>query len=133
MTLAALFFTYNNNEFYTITFCSSTPGDEITFDFTSFDVETFFDGLTVYNGPNIFSPQIIGSPFDNSNPPGAVSSSGTGCLTFVFSSDGSGQFAGWEAVISCGTPSCTDGIQNQGETGIDCGGPCPNPCTDFFN
>ncbi|HZV70127.1 MAG TPA: GEVED domain-containing protein [Saprospiraceae bacterium] len=24
-------------------------------------------------------------------------------------------------------PSCTDGIQNQGETGIDCGGPCA-PC-----
>jgi hypothetical protein len=22
-------------------------------------------------------------------------------------------------------PTCTDGIQNQGETGIDCGGPCP--------
>ncbi|MBP6698398.1 MAG: T9SS type A sorting domain-containing protein [Flavobacteriales bacterium] len=27
-------------------------------------------------------------------------------------------------------PTCTDGIQNQGETGIDCGGPCaPCPCT----
>lgn len=25
------------------------------------------------------------------------------------------------------TPTCTDGIQNQGETGIDCGGPCA-PC-----
>ncbi|HRH68009.1 MAG TPA: T9SS type A sorting domain-containing protein [Flavobacteriales bacterium] len=26
-------------------------------------------------------------------------------------------------------PTCTDGIQNQGETGIDCGGPCaPCPC-----
>ena len=23
------------------------------------------------------------------------------------------------------TPTCSDGIQNQGETGIDCGGPCP--------
>lgn len=22
-------------------------------------------------------------------------------------------------------PTCTDGIQNQGETGVDCGGPCP--------
>jgi type II secretory pathway pseudopilin PulG len=29
-------------------------------------------------------------------------------------------------IASCGTatPTCTDGIQNQGETGIDCGGPC---------
>lgn len=24
-----------------------------------------------------------------------------------------------------GAPSCSDGIQNQGETGVDCGGPCP--------
>ncbi len=37
------------------------------------------------------------------------------------------------ALISVATfykaPSCTDGIQNQGETGIDCGGPCPYLCT----
>lgn len=26
-------------------------------------------------------------------------------------------------------PSCSDGIQNQGEQGIDCGGPCPYLCT----
>lgn len=26
-------------------------------------------------------------------------------------------------------PSCFDGIQNEGEQGIDCGGPCPKPCT----
>lgn len=26
-------------------------------------------------------------------------------------------------------PSCTDGIQNQNETGIDCGGSCPYLCT----
>ena len=24
--------------------------------------------------------------------------------------------------------SCFDGRQNQGELGIDCGGPCPDPC-----
>ncbi len=38
-----------------------------------------------------------------------------------------------ETGIDCGgpcapcppTPTCSDGIQNQGETGIDCGGPCP--------
>jgi hypothetical protein len=36
-----------------------------------------------------------------------------------------------ETAIDCGgvcskCPTCTDGIQNQGETGIDCGGPCGN-------
>lgn len=27
-------------------------------------------------------------------------------------------------------PSCSDGVQNQGEAGVDCGGPCPYLCTD---
>jgi hypothetical protein len=26
-------------------------------------------------------------------------------------------------------PTCADGIQNQGEEGVDCGGPCPYLCT----
>lgn len=35
-----------------------------------------------------------------------------------------------ETGVDCGgpcpaCPTCSDGIQNQGETGIDCGGPCP--------
>ncbi len=35
-----------------------------------------------------------------------------------------------ESGVDCGgpcpaCPTCSDGIQNQGETGIDCGGPCP--------
>jgi len=35
-----------------------------------------------------------------------------------------------ETGVDCGgvcksCPSCVDGIQNQGETGVDCGGPCP--------
>jgi hypothetical protein len=29
--------------------------------------------------------------------------------------------------------SCYDEIQNQGETGIDCGGPCPSQCKDCLN
>ena len=27
------------------------------------------------------------------------------------------------------TPTCTDGTENQGEQGVDCGGPCPYLCT----
>lgn len=27
-------------------------------------------------------------------------------------------------------PNCSDGIQNGGELGVDCGGPCPNPCNN---
>jgi hypothetical protein len=40
---------------------------------------------------------------------------------------------GCELLIDCGgpctpCPTCSDGIQNQGEAGIDCGGPCPFSC-----
>ena len=34
-----------------------------------------------------------------------------------------------EACLSDGPPSCFDGIQNQEETGIDCGGPNCSPCS----
>jgi len=30
-------------------------------------------------------------------------------------------------IVAASGPSCSDGIQNQGETGVDCGGPCA-PC-----
>ena len=38
-----------------------------------------------------------------------------------------------EFLTDCGgpcapCPTCSDGIQNQGELGIDCGGPCPSKC-----
>ncbi|HOW37016.1 MAG TPA: hypothetical protein PLK34_02105 [Candidatus Pacearchaeota archaeon] len=41
---------------------------------------------------------------------------------------------GCEILTDCGgpcpaCPSCSDGIQNQGEDGIDCGGPCPTLCS----
>jgi hypothetical protein len=34
------------------------------------------------------------------------------------------------ALITKEKPSCFDGVQNQGELGVDCGGPCP-PCRIF--
>jgi len=30
----------------------------------------------------------------------------------------------WTAYLGCCAATCGDGIQNQGETGVDCGGPC---------
>ena len=35
----------------------------------------------------------------------------------------------WEAqVLGFHAPTCTDGVQNHGELGVDCGGPCSTPC-----
>ena len=120
---------YGSNDLYTMTFCSDTPGEQIVFDFLTFDVESGWDDLVIYDGSNTSSP-VIGT-FTGTNGPGTVEST-NGCLTFVWDSDGSVNYSGWAASISCYAPSCSDGIQNQGETGIDCGGPCtPCPsCTD---
>ena len=109
---------YGNNELFTMTFCSDQPGDELQFIFSAFGLEICCDDLTVYDGPNTASPQVPGSPF-TTNPGTIVSTSG--CLTFVFDSDGSITNTGWQAAISCFTPApptCSDGIQNQGRWGL---------------
>ena len=118
----------------TMTFCSSTA-DEINLDFTGlpFQVETSFDFLNIYDGvgtggTNLWNSQTAGGAVN----PGLITST-TGCLTVTFSSDGSVQYSGWEAVIFCGTPSCTDGVLNNGETSIDCGGPNCTPCPSCFD
>lgn len=71
---------------------------------------------------------------------GTVVASGNSALTFTAPTSGT-YYVHWNTNSSCGTASscctttitctscggatCSDGIQNQGETGIDCGGPCP--------
>ena len=52
---------YQNNT-YEITFiCSSIPGENVVVTFTSFDVESSWDGLLVYDGDSISSTQIASS------------------------------------------------------------------------
>jgi hypothetical protein len=105
---------YLNNEFYTATFCAP-PGQYISFNFTAFQTEFLFDWLDVYNGPSTASP-LIGS-YTGGAGPGTITSTIGGCITFVFTSDGSTRRPGWEAQISCTTvpPS----------TGNDCGTALP--------
>ena len=43
-----------------------------------------------------------------------------------------------ETDVDCGgpcaaCPTCEDGIQNQEETGLDCGGPCPTTCPGMIS
>ncbi len=94
---------YSNNEDYTVTYCPGTSGSKIQMNFTSFDVETNYDYLTVYDGDNTSAPSL--GTYDNSLPlSGIVSATGSntsGCLTFVFHSDVSNAYDGWEASISC--------------------------------
>lgn len=88
---------YGLNEDFTKTFCSDN-GDNIMVEFTSSELESSYDYIRVYDGPNTSSPYIgVISEFV---PTGTFISSGT-CLTFRFISDGFYSYAGWEAIVSC--------------------------------
>ncbi|MDB4533279.1 T9SS type A sorting domain-containing protein [Vicingaceae bacterium] len=115
---------YSNSEDYIQSYCSDA-GDCIEIVFNSFSTESGYDELTIYNGPDITSP-IVGI-YSGTTSPGTITSL-TGCLTFLFDSDGSTTGAGWDISVSCVTcpaASCSDGVLNQDETDIDCGGVCP--------
>ncbi|WP_395053628.1 choice-of-anchor L domain-containing protein [Flavobacterium sp.] len=111
---------YVNNSDATVTICPINPGDVVTVTFTSFNTEEEFDGLYVFNGNSITSPQISsannegnvpgglpGSFWGNTIPGPFTSSATNGCLTFRFRSDGLVNAAGWIANISCTlAPTC---------------------------
>lgn len=109
---------YASNSDNTYTICPTNPGEVVTVTFTSFDIETLWDGLYVFDGNSINSPQISSGNPGNSIPggvPGAfwgtvipgpfTSTSADGCLTFRFRSDNVVNKAGWIANVTCGTPS----------------------------
>ena len=72
----------------------------------SFQIELFFNGPITINFLEIDAVDGL-----------AGLSAGNGLSPDFFETDLSGMF-------SCGGVSCFDGIQNQGEERIDCGGPC---------
>ena len=114
---------YANNSDSTVPICPVNPGDVVTVTFTSFNTEATWDGLYVFDGNSILSPQIpSANPAGNvpgglagsywgdltGNLPGPfTSTSNDGCLTFRFRSDGFGFRAGWVANVVCSPgPNC---------------------------
>jgi len=90
---------YTNNELTTTTFYPDIATDAVTVTFTLFDLE-YADDLYVYDGPNNTST-LLGT-FNGTTVPGPFTSSHpTGALTFVFDSDSSVTYDGWEASITC--------------------------------
>lgn len=47
------------------------------------------------------------------------------CFDGIQNQGETGVDCGGPCIAICPPPSCVDGVQNQGETAIDCGGPCP--------
>ena len=97
---------YSSNELTTVTIFPENTGDLVTFTFVSFDIESGWDFFTVYNGPDITST-VLGTFSGNDIPDPISSTDATGALTFVFESDGSVNYPGYEILISCAPPpSC---------------------------
>ncbi len=118
---------YANNANVTTVISPVNATDRVRVTFTSFNTESGWDGLMIYNGPDTSSPLISsGSTFNRATcPNGAwtgtttfaplganatfVSTHPSGKLTFVFKSDGSGVAAGWVANVVCEPqPACPD-------------------------
>lgn len=94
---------YANNEDYTVTICPEVDGDVVSISFLSFDIEACCDSLTIYNGDDV-TDDVLGIFQGTDIPPLLTSTNETGCLTFVFHSDGSVVYDGWVADIFCTPP-----------------------------
>ncbi len=96
---------YSNNQHYTQTY-TAPVGSTINVDFISFNLETGYDKLYVYDGPSTSSPLI--ATLSGSAIPNDITSSGR-YITFRFKSDNSVVRPGWEIYITCNTVlDCTN-------------------------
>lgn len=98
---------YPNGANSVVTICPSVPGDMVVLNFTSFNTEANYDQLLIYDGNSIAAP-LIGTYSGTAIPPLIMATNPTGCLTAVFTSDGSVNYAGWAANVSCLTPPAGD-------------------------
>ncbi|WP_179020905.1 CUB domain-containing protein [Winogradskyella forsetii] len=111
---------YLNDQFHVSTFYPDSPGDLVTATFNAFNIENTYDFLYVFDGPNQFSTQVVGSPFTGNTIPGPFTSThASGALTFVFISDFSNTLSGWEVDITCSNPLdiCGTTFYDDGGTG----------------
>lgn len=84
----------------TVTLNPGVVGNKIQLSFSYLSLETSYDRLTIYDGPTTASP-VIGT-YDY-NPGTVYATSSNGSLTLRFTSDGSGQYSGFAADVSCVT------------------------------
>ncbi|WP_178985795.1 CUB domain-containing protein [Winogradskyella helgolandensis] len=127
---------YLTNEFETTTFYPDNPGDYVVATFTVFNTESGYDILTVYDGPDETYP-LLGE-FSGTTTPGPFTSTDpSGALTFVFDSDSSVQYSGWEADITC-IISCEDYItattdgENCGEGTVELNATATLGATNYY-
>ena len=115
---------YANNSNFTQTICSSIAGQCVSLTFTSFNIESGFDFLYVYDGATA-TQNLIGV-YTGTTLPGTLTSS-NGCLTFFFTSDGTVTAPGWVATISCGPCNSSQGYVMSGTPIVACNGTFYDP------
>ncbi len=98
---------YGNNLAYTMVFNTSVPGNQLSLNFSQFELEASTpctaDYLTIHNGRTPFAP-VIGTWCGTDSPGTVVSDNATGSLTLVFRSNASANFPGWAATVGCMSP-----------------------------
>jgi len=96
---------YGDNLNQIITYTPSDITKKLQLIFSSFNLETSYDTLFIYNGSTISSP-VIGMYTGTSLPPSVITSSTDGSLTLRFKTDVSniGTWAGFDATIEMITP-----------------------------
>ena len=145
---------YGNNESFVFTLCpdgGAGSGANTTIEFTQWAVQAgVADNLKIYNGTTTAAPLLTTGSGSNSLLNQVYTASGaTGCLTFDWTSDGSGTGSGWAASILTGpnagsnasTTVCSNdatfdmftllgGTPDAGGTWED---PLSNPHSNFFD
>ncbi len=126
---------YNNDELATYILCPDEPSCQgLSITFTDFDLESSagsgangtgcWDYLQVFDGPSdastplgVFCGNTLADAPGGGSP--LTSTHNSGCLTFVFTSDGSNTGRGWSADIAC-TNTCPCTSDNDCDDGDDC-------------
>jgi hypothetical protein len=88
---------YSGNEDYVSIFQPANAGS-VTMNFTSFDLETNFDSLWIYNGPSTAAP-LLGIYTGTVSPGSVVANSGS--MSIRFKADPFVNHAGWTATWNC--------------------------------
>ncbi|MEX1188043.1 MAG: GEVED domain-containing protein, partial [Bacteroidia bacterium] len=93
---------YADNEFFLLTVFPETANSAIQVDFSSFIIEDGgFDLFAIVDGEDDLAEVIYFSLGNPDAPTTYTATNPAGALTFLFQSDGQGNFAGWEASITC--------------------------------
>jgi subtilase family serine protease len=92
---------YSPNVDGTVTLTPATAGNKIRLQFTSFNVESYYDKLYVYDGSSVAAP-LIGI-YDSQNPGTLYATNAAGTLTIRLTSDNVVHLSGFAADIACVT------------------------------